>query len=261
MIEYPAYSLAGRRVLVTGASSGIGIPLAVEAARRGASLILSGRDEERLVQTAELCVAESGDGPMPELLALDLIDLDERRALAAACQDVDVAVLNAGLLLGGPFERHDDERILALLRLNVEAPLHLARLLAEGLEERAGALVLISSGVGRQPLPYNVVYNTSKVAVTSFGRALALEWQDRGRQARVLVSHPGATQTPMLEGVDAEKRSPDSVATGTYDALEAGKSLWWAAGEEPELLEQYAREEARALERAPSLKVFFGSVR
>jgi short-subunit dehydrogenase len=141
MIEYPAYSLAGRRVLVTGASSGIGIPLAVEAARRGASLILSGRDEERLVQTAELCVAESGDGPMPELLALDLIDLDERRALAAACQDVDVAVLNAGLLLGGPFERHDDERILALLRLNVEAPLHLARLLglAPGVEKRQSA--------------------------------------------------------------------------------------------------------------------------
>ncbi|PIE22866.1 MAG: oxidoreductase [Planctomycetota bacterium] len=258
MSEHSLQTLQDKRVLVTGASSGIGAALAIEAARRGAQLLLHGRDEERLAQTARTC--EAAGAAAPELFALELLDLDDRRALVQGSAPVDIAVLNAGLLVGGPFEEADENRILALLRVNIEAPMHLARLLAPGLAERAGSLVLVSSGVARQPLPYNVVYNSSKVALTSFGRALALEWEHRGCPAHVFVSHPGATQTPMLEGVESEKRSPQSVAIGSWDAFEAGKRCWWASGEDPELLAQYEAEDARARERAPMLREFFGGV-
>ncbi|HHI80328.1 MAG TPA: SDR family NAD(P)-dependent oxidoreductase [Planctomycetes bacterium] len=255
------FSLQGRRVLITGASSGIGAELARQAKARGATLLCQGRDPARTQDLAD----EVGG----QAFLCDLREPEARRNLARRASPIDVGVWNAGVLIGGPLEQQSEERIPDLLRLNLEAPLHLSRLFAKGLLERGGRLVLVSSGVALLPLPYCTVYGASKTGLTDFGRALNLEWEHQGRSARVLVAHPGATDTPMLGHLDSKaakklgspKKSPKGVARGILDALEAGESEWSAGGPLP-LFERIFRAfprfaKKRVLGRAGTLAQFF----
>jgi short-subunit dehydrogenase len=171
--------------------------------------------------------------------------------------------------MGGPLGEQNETKIADLVRLNLEAPLHLSRLVEGEILRRKGALVFVSSGVALLPLPYCTVYGATKTGLSDFGRGLALEWKHRGEKARILVAHPGATDTPMLGHLDegrarklrSQKKSPKEVAEGILDALEQGRAEWSAGGSLP-FLERIRRAfpsfvDKRVLGRAETLREFF----
>ena len=188
----------GSRVLVTGASSGIGMGLAEEFARRGAVLAISGRDRERLAATAAACrahgatvhelVADLGDPAAVDRLAADTL---------TALGGVDVLVNNAGI----PKRRHtrelDAATIDTVMQVNFLGPIRLTlALLPQMLERGGGQLVNVSSVAATLSSPGEAAYDASKAALSVFSEAMAMDlWGDN---IKVLVVYPGVVDTPLF---------------------------------------------------------------
>ncbi len=188
----------GSRVLVTGASSGIGMGLAEEFARRGAVLAISGRDRERLAATAAACrahgatvhelVADLGDPAAVDRLAAETL---------AALGGVDVLVNNAGI----PKRRHtrelDAATIDTVMQVNFLGPIRLTlALLPQMLERGGGQLVNVSSVAATLSSPGEAAYDASKAALSVFSEAMAADLWDDG--IKVLVVYPGVVDTPLF---------------------------------------------------------------
>ena len=192
-------TLAGRHALVTGASSGLGADFARELARRGASLTLVARREDRLrMLQGELSAA----GAEAEVVVLDLNDpAAPDRLLAAATErrrSVDVLVNNAGFGLYGPFSKLDGERERAMLELDMIVPVHLTKLFLPGmLERRAGWILNIASIGAYQPSPLYASYSAAKSFVLNFTEALSYEL--RGSGVRATALSPGIVATEFLQ--------------------------------------------------------------
>lgn len=197
----PDVEVAGKRILVTGASSGIGEAAAVKLAREGADVILVARRGELLDAVVQRIVAEGGRATA---YACDLSDLDEVDALIAAVDDrfggIDVLINNAGRSIRRPLaeslERwHDVERTIAL---NYYAPLRLVRGFAPGMRERGdGHVVNVSTwGVMTESQPLFAVYNASKSALTAVSRVIETEWGADGVHSTTLF-YP-LVKTPMI---------------------------------------------------------------
>jgi len=167
--------LAGRHALVTGASSGLGADFARELARRGATLTLVARREDRLRSLqGELAGAETGHRP------------------------VDVLVNNAGFGLYGPFNTLDWARERAMLELDMIVPVHLTKLFLPGmLERRAGWILNIASIGAYQPSPLYASYSAAKSFVLNFTEALSYELRGSGVTATALS--PGIVATEFLQ--------------------------------------------------------------
>ena len=191
--------LAGRHALVTGASSGLGADFARELARRGATLTLVARREDRLRSLqGELAAA----GTEAEVVALDLNDPAAPDRLLAGAEaghrPVDVLVNNAGFGLYGPFSRLDWARERAMLELDMIVPVHLAKLFLPGmLERRAGWILNIASIGAYQPSPLYASYSAAKSFVLNFTEALSYELRGSGVTATALS--PGIVATEFLQ--------------------------------------------------------------
>jgi short-subunit dehydrogenase len=192
-------ALAGRHALVTGASSGLGADFARELARRGASLTLVARREDRLrMLQGELSAA----GAEAEVVVLDLNDpAAPDRLLAAATErrrPVDVLVNNAGFGLYGPFSTIDWERERAMLELDLIVPVHLTKLFLPGmLERRAGWILNIASIGAYQPSPLYASYSAAKSFILNFTEALSYEL--RGSGVVATARSPGVVATQFLQ--------------------------------------------------------------
>ncbi|MEJ2287740.1 MAG: SDR family oxidoreductase [Deinococcales bacterium] len=191
-------------ILITGASSGIGRALAIELARRGARLVLQGRDEARLEQVRG-AVDEAGG--RSEVRALDLTDDDALDALAASvAQGTDglgALVHSAGMVRLGPVADTDVAVLDAHYRLNLRAPYRLTRALLGALERAEGHVVFINSGAGLHAHAAWSAYAASKFGL----RALAdsLRQEVAGRAVRVTTVYPGRTATPMQRDVHRQE--------------------------------------------------------
>lgn len=188
--------LRGRRLLITGASSGIGRALATEAAKKGARLLLTARSADRLNE-----VAQSLAG-LTEALAIPAdvtVEADRRRVLQVATEQLgglDVLVNNAGVASFGHFATSSEEVLRRVMEVNFFAPAELLRealpVLREGLQP---AVLTIASMCGRRGLPAWPEYSASKFALCGLMEAL------RAELARfdidVLVVLPGLTQTEL----------------------------------------------------------------
>ncbi len=192
----------GSRVLVTGASSGIGAGLAEEFTRRGAVVGLSGRDPERLAATAARC-REHG-AVVHELLA-DLADPAAVDRLAddavAAMGGVDVLVNNAGI----PKRRHvralDAPTVDAVMQVNFLAPTRLTLALLPPMIERGGGHIInVSSVAATLSSPGEAAYSASKSAVSVFSESMAIDLWETG--VKVLVVYPGVVDTPLFQMPD-----------------------------------------------------------
>lgn len=192
---------AGKRILITGASSGIGEAGALKLAGQGARVIVVARRQELL----DSVVARIGDaGGDATAIACDLSDLDAVDALVAEVEDrcggIDVLINNAGRSIRRPLaeslERwHDVERTM---QLNYYSPLRLIRGFAPGMRARRdGHVVNVSTwGVLSESSPLFAVYNASKAALTAVSRVIETEWAQDGVHSTTLF-YP-LVKTPMI---------------------------------------------------------------
>lgn len=224
--------------LVTGASSGIGVHLATELARRGYGVTLLARRRERLEQLAgELSGAH---GIRAEVVACDLTDEDARAAIPAELAGrglhVGILVNNAGLSTTGPVHRADPAAELRMVRTDVEAVVHLCTLLAGGMVDRgAGGILNVASTAAFQPLPGQAGYAASKAFVLSYGHALRAELKATGVHCTTLCPGPVETEFAETAGFSHDEASgalprflwerADDVARHGIDALVAGRAV------------------------------------
>jgi len=211
--------LAGKRILLTGASSGIGEAAAEEFGRRGATVVVVARRRDLLDSLADRITKSGGAATsipcdISEMEAVDALVADVEKRLGG----IDILINNAGRSIRRPLaeslERwHDVERTMAL---NYYAPLRLVRGLAPGMLERGdGHIINVSTwGVLSEASPLFSVYNASKAALSAVSRVIETEWGRKGVHSTTLyyplVATPMIAPTKAYEGVPA--LTPDEAA-------------------------------------------------
>jgi NAD(P)-dependent dehydrogenase (short-subunit alcohol dehydrogenase family) len=200
--------LRGKRILLTGGSSGIGAVAAEKLAAEGASLILVARREGLL---AEVVARITASGGQATAIPADLSDLDHVDEVVNAAGPIDILINNAARSIRRPLieslERwHDVERVMAL---NYFAPLRLIRGLAPGMIERGdGHIINITTWrVLPESSPMFAAYNASKAALSAVSRVIDTEWGESGVHSTTiyypLVATPMIAPTRVYDGLPA----------------------------------------------------------
>jgi short-subunit dehydrogenase len=205
--------LSGRTVLLTGATGGLGRAIAEALAGRGARLRLSARSADALEAQAQ---ALPGGGH--DALPSDLAEPGAAEALAAAAGDVDVLVANAGLPGAGWLDDFSSEEVSRAIRVNLEAPMLMARALYPTMVERgSGHLVFIASLAGKAASPRTSIYNATKFGLRGFALGLRSDLAPKG--VGVSLVSPGFIRDA---GMFADSgASPMGLGTGRPDQVGA----------------------------------------
>lgn len=187
--------MSTKTVLITGAGSGLGRALAVEANRHGHRIILVGRRDAPLAETAALIRDVM-------ILPADVTTAAGRASIAATVADtgLDILINNAGIVPSGTLETLRDEEIAATLAVNVAAPLSLTRDLLGALSASRGQVVNMGSVFGDIGFPYFSAYSASKFGLRGWSDALRRELAPRGIAVTYLA--PRATRTDAAAGFD-----------------------------------------------------------
>ena len=227
-------SIAGLRILITGASQGIGRALAVEAARRGAFVLAAARSEALL---AELAQAVRAAGRRIETVKADVTCAIDRQRMAEAARQhfggLDVLVNNAGVGATGHFAEVGPERLRQIMEVNFFGVTETTRVCLPLLREgRTPAILNVSSIAGKRGIPARSEYSASKFAVQGFSEALRAELCKDGID--VLVVNPGLTRTNFSKNMIEQKAklqmdhlrgmTAEAVAAATLRALERGRN-------------------------------------
>jgi short-subunit dehydrogenase len=217
--------------LVTGASTGIGLAIARDLARRGYALVIAADEPAIRTAAAELTAT---DGAEVRAVEGDLTRPEEVERLWRETTDtgapVDVVVLNAGVGVGGAFHDTALERHLGLIDLNVRSTVHLAKLAVDHMVARGEGRILVTSSIAATaPGPYHPTYAASKAFGHSFAESIRHELQNTGVVVTSLMPGPtdtgffrraGMLDTPIGRG---PKDDPDRVARQGVEALLAGR--------------------------------------
>ena len=219
--------LSGSRALLTGATGGLGRAIAEALAAQGATVLLSGRKREAL---EELAAALPGEGHA--VLPADLGEPEAAAELAAAASaagPVDVLVANAGLPGAGWLPDFSEEDVTRTLRVNLEAPMLLARALFPPMVERgSGALVFVSSLSGKAASPRTALYNATKFGLRGFAFGLRTDLVPRG--VGVSVVSPGFIRDAGMFAKSGAKTPP---LTGTATPEQVGAAVLRAIRKNP----------------------------
>ncbi len=212
--------IRGRRILLTGASGGLGIATARELARRGADLVITARRKDLLDDLA----AETG----AEVVVADLGRRGDVDHLIDLSYGVDVVVLNAGIGGDGPLDEVTADGIDAVIDVNLRAPIQMAVAFAQHkLEERTpGQVVLVGSLSGLAATPNTRMYNATKFGLRGF--ALSFRQDLDGSGVGVTLVAPGFIRDAGMfaeNGMDlppgVRTKSPQDVADGVVKAIES----------------------------------------
>ncbi|EGD58538.1 short-chain dehydrogenase/reductase SDR [Novosphingobium nitrogenifigens DSM 19370] len=207
--------IAGKTALVTGGTDGIGRRIAQELRRRGAHVIVTGRNPDRL---------DRARSEGFEAIAADLSDRDGVEGLLRALtgRPIDVLVNNAGMGAAHDFRQGipdpaDDERTI---RLNLDAPIRLIVGLMEALRSRPQAMIVnVTSGLALAPSAGAPVYCATKAALRSYTQSLRA--QLKGTTIHVLEALPPVVDTAMTAGRRGRKLSVERCAVAIVDAMAA----------------------------------------
>ena len=222
-----SYSVAGKHVLVTGASSGIGAALAEGFAAAGATVGICARREDRLRDVLARVQEHSPDSRM---WTVDLADLDGIEAFARQVSDelggVDVLVNNAGIPKRRSVPELDPATVEAVMAINYFSPVRLTLALLPELIERAGRIVNISSVAARLGPPSEAAYTASKAALTGWSESMQVDLAVAGTDVRVHVVNPGVIDTelfhlPRQRRVDGRHRGAPGRGDGRAGARPA----------------------------------------
>lgn len=192
------FSLTGKRILVTGSTSGLGKTIALTCARMGAEIICTGRDSVRLVQTlAELQAISSN---RHQAVQADLTQTEDRDALVASVgkSTLDGIVHSAGISRLCPVRMITEQHLREVQAINVEAPMLLTQaLLKRNLVGPGGSMVFIASIAAHIGVPGVAAYSGTKAALLAMVRCLAMEVVKR--QIRANCISPALVETPLLD--------------------------------------------------------------
>jgi short-subunit dehydrogenase len=216
--------LEGKTALLTGATGGLGRAIAGALAAKGAHVVLSSRKAEELTT---LAASLPGEGHRVAVADLALDGAAER--LVAEGGDVDILVANAGLPATGRVETFSEQEMTRALRVNLEAPMRMARALVSGMQERGeGQLVFVSSLAGKSPAPLSSVYNATKFGLRGF--AMGLRCDLAGTPVGVSLISPGFVRDAGLFADSGASpppglgtTTPAKVATAVIRAVEHDK--------------------------------------
>jgi short-subunit dehydrogenase len=218
------FDLKGARVLLTGATGGLGHAIAKELHARGASLILTGRKVDVL---DELAKELGGD---VTTVAADLADPDSIDRLMDAAGQIDVLVANAALPASGDPLEYSPEEITRCVTTNLQAPILLARAAAIAMRERRrGHIVFMGSLAGVTASPGTALYNATKFGLRGFALAFREDLSDAG--VGVSIVEPGfvrdagmfaMTDTKLPRGVRTV--SPEACGQAVVAAIEHNKA-------------------------------------
>ncbi|MEI2808941.1 MAG: SDR family oxidoreductase [Nocardioides sp.] len=201
-------TIAGKVVVITGAGSGIGRSLALDAAGRGARLALSDVNEVGLAETVRLLGELAGWSADGDHLHHRLLDVADRAAVAAYAEEVHahfgvvhMLISNAGVSLTGDFADLSWEDIDWLVGVNFWGVLHCTKaFLPHLIDSGDGHVVTISSLFGLISLPSQSVYNATKYAVRGLSESLRQELMLARQPVGVTVVHPGGVRTNIVRG-------------------------------------------------------------
>ena len=216
--------ITGKRVLLTGATGGIGRTIASTLAAAGAEVIVSGRSVDALTE-----LADSLPGSGHAVLAADFGQAGAAGKLAREAGPVDMLVANAALPSTGRITELTDEQVARMLRINLEAPILLAQALLPGMLERGqGKLVMIGSLAGKAGSPRSSIYNATKFGLRGFAFGLAADLA--GSPVSITLVAPGFVREAGMfadSGADAPPglgtTTPERVAEAVLKSVDSKK--------------------------------------
>lgn len=189
------FSLQGKTILVTGASSGIGAETAVECSKMGACVIITGRNEDRLKQTSHCLDVSFGSNH--QMITADLSDEASVANLVDQVDGIDGLVNNAGVNRVKPMAFIKQDDLDYVFQNNTWAAVNLTRLLYKKKKLRKNSSIVFTSSVSAfYNAPGRALYASSKAALTAFMRSFAVELADRGIRANAV--HPGLVETKLM---------------------------------------------------------------
>lgn len=226
--------IEGSRVLVTGASSGIGAALAPQLAARGATVAIVARRRDRLEAVLAECRAHA---PESQLFVADLGDLDAAEQVAhdavTALGGVDVLVNNAAIPKRVPVSRITQAEVEETMRVNYLSPVRLTlALLPAWLTTARGCVVNVSSTGGRIPIPNESAYCASKYALAAWSEVMRIDLHGTGVEVKLVLPGPIATEIWDQPGndealFDIDKVSAADCAAGIVAAIEGSGFEYW----------------------------------
>lgn len=191
-MSYNPYSLESKTILITGASSGIGRATAIECAKLGARVVITGRNEGRLAETLN-CL----DGKGHQMRVADITIEDERKLLVDALPQIDGFVCNAGITKRKPISFVKEEELLEVFNTNTFAAFLLTKAIMKAKRmNKDGSIVFVSSMAAKMVTPGNSIYAASKAAIESFSRSCAQEYAGKGIRSNAVL--PGMVETPLI---------------------------------------------------------------
>jgi short-subunit dehydrogenase len=219
-------------MVITGASSGIGMATALAAAHHGARLVLVARSDDTLQQIVNEINTAAGGSPQAIHVAADVAD---RQALQRAADSavthfggIDTWVNNAGVSIYGRILQTSEEDARRLFDTNFWGVFNGSQVAVPVLRQRGGALINVGSEVSEATIPLQGIYSASKHAVKGLTDALRMELDDEGAPVAVTLIQPTATNTPFPQHaknlMDKEPKlptpmiDPDDVAQAILDA-------------------------------------------
>jgi len=200
--------LKGKVVWITGASTGIGAALAVEAVKKGAKVVISARREALLEGIKDKCIKQGADALDILVVPLDLCDYNSHQTcfekILKEFGKLDILINNAGRSQRARWEHTDIQVDLDLFNLNVFSVVNLTRtVLPHMLENKSGTVAVMSSSAGKAGVPFSGTYTGSKHAVHGYFESLRSEKVGTGLDVCMLC--PGPTFSDLLEVASTEK--------------------------------------------------------
>jgi short-subunit dehydrogenase len=220
-------NIAGKRALITGGSSGIGLSLARALLENGAIVVITGRRPDALASAVRDLQEISRS---VWTIAADVADPGGRAATITGALDalggLDILVNNAGGVRAGRLETTPEAELQAMIDVDFVAPILLTRAALPALRASGDAMVVnVASGIALIGAPFYATYAATKAGLARFGEALRRELKGEG--IHVLTAYPGATDTPMMKSNRAgpelgfARESASAVADAIVRGIEA----------------------------------------